>query len=200
MRPTIFLAPILFLTLTLVANAQQPDTAAVLEHVLKSGDGQTPGTAYAVPGLLWEYPLLGRLDLRFVKQRTAKDTGTDIVTARDPKTGQVKDIWFRAATSDAPDQAETDRAVRAIMTSGDGMTPETAFVVGGRIGAEYQILRFMGIKPNMQGLVTIRGCSFDYLSGRDLDTGEPRKIYFKLGSPGFDDRGTCVLQPARKPH
>ncbi len=81
------------------------------------------------------------------------------------------------------------------MISGDGMTPETAFVVGGRIGAEYQILRFMGIKSNSQALLTIRGCSFDRLSGRDLDTDEPREVYFKLGSPGFDYRGECVLQP-----
>ena len=156
---------------------------------------QTADTAYAVPGLLWEYVLLTRLNLRFSTQRIAKDTGTDVITARDPKTGHMQDIWFRAAIPDIPDQAETDRVVRAIITSGDGKSPETAFVVGGSIGAEYQILQFMGIKSNSQALLTIRGCSFDRLSGGDLDTGELREVYFKLGSTNFDYRGECVLQP-----
>ena len=195
MRLLSLLVPVLALLVAAVAHAQQPDRAAVVDRALHSGDGLSAGTAYAVPGLLWEYELLGRLNLRFVRQRAADAAGMDVVTTRDAKTGDVRDIWFHAAVPDVPSQAETDRVVRSIVTSGDGLSPETAFVVGGRIGAEYQILRFMGIRSAMQSLVTIRGCSFDRLSGQSLDTNEPRDLYFKLGHPSFDYSGECALTP-----
>ena len=118
-----------------------------------------------------------------------------MVTARDSKTGRLQDVWFHPAVPTAPDRAETDRVVRAIVTSGDGTSPETAFVVGARIGAEYEILRYMGIRSDLQALLRVRGCSFDRLSGRDVDTGEAREVYFKLGSDLLDDGGACVRQP-----
>ena len=82
------------------------------------------------------------------------------------------------------------------MTSGDGKTPETAFVIGGRVPAEYQVLGILGLRPQMQAFTTIRGCSFDVLTARDPDSGEARPVYFKLGPDTLSSAGPCALEPA----
>ena len=90
---------------------------------------------------------------------------------------------------------DVDRAMRAIMAAGDGRTPESAFVVGGRIGAEYQVLDTLGFQPKTQALIAIRGCRFDVLTARDPDVGEPRIVYFKLGGDPVDPTRICALGP-----
>jgi hypothetical protein len=82
------------------------------------------------------------------------------------------------------------------MTSGDGQSPETAFLIGGAVPAEPRIMHYLGITPTLQALRSTRGCSFDVLSGEGPASGQHREIYFKLG-PGPGDPGRpCVLQPA----
>ena len=40
-------------------------------------------------------------------------------------------------------------------------------------------------------LVGTRGCSFDVPSGTDLDTDEPRRVYFLLGASAGEDGGNA---------
>ena len=173
------------------AWGQRPED--VLDQAMRSGDGRSAATAFQLPGLLWAYPLLQRMGLRLQAQHVAEGA-LDVVTARAGGTGEVREVWFRVAPT-VGEAAQADRAMRAVMVSGDGLTPETAFVVGGRIEAEYQVLRTMGIRSEMQALVTVRGCSFDRLSGRDVDTGAVRTVWFKLGRAGFGYEGACTLTP-----
>jgi hypothetical protein len=178
------------------------------DKILATGDGRARETAFIAEGLLWEYRILGRLRLRFQAQRSVLggERVLDVITARDAITGTVREVWFQVvpdtsrSAEEKPGQKrydpDVDRAVRAIMTSGDGRTPETAFVVGGRIAAEYQVLDILGLQPKAQALIAIRGCRFDVLTARDPDVGETRTVYFKLGADILDPQGPCVLGPA----
>ncbi|WP_338662389.1 hypothetical protein VQH23_19515 [Pararoseomonas sp. SCSIO 73927] len=183
----------------LTAEGPARDTAAVVDGVLASGDGRGRETAYTVDGLLWTYAVLDRLGLNLVRQRSMPegDGSVEIVTAMDRATRGTREVVFRVRPRpDRPAaEAETDRIVRAVVTSGDGASPETAFVVGGRIGAEYALLRYMGLRSRLQALVRIRGCSFDVQHAREAGRDEDRQVYFKLGRDALDPEGPCALQP-----
>lgn len=197
---------------TRAQNAARSETDVIVDRALSAGDGQRDQTAYVVEGLLWSYPVLDRLRLQFSRQRVESINGQDfdVITATDRTNGAEKDVWFRVSPDNlVPNQLgaggkrfdpQIDRIVRAIMTSGDGRTPETAFVVGGHIQAEYQVLRIIGLRSTgMQALDEIRGCSFDVLSAQDTESGQARQVYFKLGNDTLDPGGPCVLGPANQP-
>lgn len=77
----------------------------------------------------------------------------------------------------------------------DGRTPETAFVTGRDIAAQYRTLQGMGVQPLGRGLVMIRGCAFDVHMVRDTPQSPPRRVYFMLGGEAMDYRGACTLGP-----
>lgn len=171
------------------------DVTATIDAAIASGDGRSADTAYSVPGMLWEYKVLHRLGLRLVRQRTDEATKDDVITVRDPKAGTERTVWFQATNPSEPKYAEIDRVARAIVTSGDGGTPETAFAVGGFIESEYMVAQVMGVDVQRQALLRYQGCSFDRLSGKDVDDGHPRSLYFKLGSTPLDNGGPCRTKP-----
>jgi hypothetical protein len=77
----------------------------------------------------------------------------------------------------------------------DGASPETAFVTGRDIRAQYRILQEMGVQRLGRGLVMTRGCAFDVHMVRDTPQSPPRRVYFMLGGEQMDYRGACTLGP-----
>lgn len=77
----------------------------------------------------------------------------------------------------------------------DGGSPETAFVTGRDIQAQYRILQGMGVQRLGRGLVMTRGCAFDVHMVRDTQQSPPRRVYFMLGGQQMDYRGACTLGP-----
>lgn len=192
------------LAFALPARAQAPDAAqaerdAAIARVLASGDGRGPATAYVVARAIEAHSVILHLRSPFLRQRSVEENATvlDIWTVRGTD-GAEREIHFRVPAPDTlpPEQREAERNVRRILTSGDGLTPETAFVVGGAIPAEYAILRLMGLQRRVQALVNRGGCYYDVQTARDPASGETREIWFRLGGGGaLAYSGRC--EPAR---
>ena len=72
--------------------------------------------------------------------------------------------------------------VRSVLKSGDGKSPETAFVVIS-IDEEYKALEALSLMPGTQSLVSHGGSSFDRLDARKRDSGEPVTLYFNVDRP-----------------
>ena len=77
----------------------------------------------------------------------------------------------------------------------DGRSPETAFVTGNDIQAQYRTLDGMGVQHLGGDLVMTRGCAFDVHMVRDAPQSPPRRVYFMLGGERMDYRGVCTLGP-----
>lgn len=193
------------LAFALPARAQAPDAAqaardATIARVLASGDGRGPASAYVVARAIEAHSVILHLRTPFLRQRSVEENATvlDIWTVRGTD-GAEHEIHFRVPAPDTlpPEQREAERNIRRILTSGDGLTPETAFVVGGAIPAEYAILRLMGLQRGVQGLIDRAGCYYDVQRARDPSTGETREVWFRLGGSGaLAYTGRCV--PAGK--
>lgn len=69
--------------------------------------------------------------------------------------------------------------VNSIISSGDGKTPETAFVVIST-EEEYVVMRALGYSVGSQALQSANGYMFDVLSGTDEKTKQPVKMYFNI--------------------
>lgn len=195
------------------STAQELATASarVVADIRRTGDGRTPETAMTIPYILWAFPVLRESQLVFVSQRSEMRGSEqfDAITVSEAGGASQRTVWFRTVPgSIASEQAlpesqrsnpETDRTVRRILTSGDGRTPDTAFATGGALGAQYQVLRFMGLQHLGRGLVNIRGCSFDVHTARGAVGGPVRQVYFLLGGTGFDYSGRCRLEAPGRP-
>ena len=125
------------LAFALPARAQAPDAAqaerdATVARVLASGDGRGPATAYVVARAIEAHSVILHLRTPFLRQRSVEDNATvlDIWTVRGTD-GAEHEIHFRVPAPDTlpPEQREAERNIRRILTSGDGLSPETAFVV-----------------------------------------------------------------------
>lgn len=166
------------------AEAQR---AAMVATALASGDGRSDATAYRVERAIDSHHVVLHLQLRLVRQRSLAEGATmlDIWTVRAADGGE-REVFFRVPAPDtlAPEQAESDAAIRRILTSGDGRSPETAFVSGGVIGAQYAILRLMGYRRNVQALIDRGGCYYDVQRALDEATGETQDVWFRLGGGG----------------
>jgi hypothetical protein len=68
--------------------------------------------------------------------------------------------------------------IQAIAKTGDGKTPETAFVVIS-VGEEYTILMVRGLKKLRQALINKDGRSYDLLTAQNA-TGATEEIYFNI--------------------
>jgi hypothetical protein len=75
-----------------------------------------------------------------------------------------------------------DGLVRSILQSGNGKSPETAFVV---ISADEEdtLLSALGIRRDGQALVQINGHNYDRVAGRDAETGRALTLYFNIDRP-----------------
>ncbi|MSO99956.1 MAG: hypothetical protein EXR07_02735 [Acetobacteraceae bacterium] len=186
-------------TLLSPAPAWADDEAEkTVRKIMQSGDGKSAATAYRAPRILWEYEVLIKRGLRFQRQRTAG--ASDVITAFDTETKSATEVWFRVvpdpeveATAQQKFDADAEDAIRNIMRSGDGLSPETAFVVGAQIPMEYRILRYMGLKPQLQGLVMNGGCGFDVLTAIVPDSQTQTQVYFNIGDGPMRYNTHCTV-------
>ncbi|MGB9408591.1 MAG: DUF4919 domain-containing protein [Terracidiphilus sp.] len=87
----------------------------------------------------------------------------------------------------AADQAEFHRAVfrglvNSIRDSGDGKSPETAWVVI-TVHEEYVILRILGFTPAGQSLLNKDGHSYDVMKVKNAKDGTEQTFYFNVDIP-----------------
>ena len=72
--------------------------------------------------------------------------------------------------------------LRSILDSGDGKSPETAYVVIAT-AEEYAVLNLLGLRPAEQALIHANGHSFDRQRAVDRDSGKPVTLYFNVDLP-----------------
>jgi hypothetical protein len=87
----------------------------------------------------------------------------------------------------AVDQAEFHRTVfrglvSSIRNSGDGKSPETAWVVI-NVHEEYVILRILGFTPGEQSLLHNNGHSYDVMKVKNAKDGTGQTFYFNVDIP-----------------
>jgi hypothetical protein len=72
--------------------------------------------------------------------------------------------------------------VDSILDSGDGKTPETAFIVI-ETGEEYTLLGMIGFEVVRQSLIKSNGHSYDKIETKHRKTGEPAVFFFNVDIP-----------------
>lgn len=75
-----------------------------------------------------------------------------------------------------------DGLVHSIENSGDGKTPETAFVVIS-VDEEYVLLNWMGMRPAGQDMINQNGHSYDRMKAVDPKTNQTVAYYFNIDKP-----------------
>lgn len=76
-------------------------------------------------------------------------------------------------------KAVVNGLLKSIMDSGDGKSPNTAFVVI-NTHEEYALLRFMRLMPKQQGLIHSGGHAYDKMDVTNPKTGESQTVYFNI--------------------
>ena len=71
------------------------------------------------------------------------------------------------------------KQIEAIEKSGDGKTPETAYVVIGT-DEEYFMINYLGYKPSSQGLYRANGHIYDKMTVTNPKTNETIVLYFQI--------------------
>lgn len=72
--------------------------------------------------------------------------------------------------------------ITSIAKSGDGRSPETAFIVV-QIKEEYFMLNILGLQDSEQTFTEINGIPYDVFNGIDETTNNPTTIYFDISIP-----------------
>ncbi len=72
--------------------------------------------------------------------------------------------------------------IRSILQSGDGQSPETAFVVI-NVREEYILMELLGLTMQKQSVLESGGHIYDRLEVVDSETGEERELYFNVDIP-----------------
>ena len=72
--------------------------------------------------------------------------------------------------------------ISSILNSGDGKSPEKAWVVID-VHEEYVVLRALGFKPSGQSLVNQDGHSYDVMKVKKADDGTEQTFYFNVDIP-----------------
>ncbi len=75
-----------------------------------------------------------------------------------------------------------DGLIKSITGSGDGHSPETAFVVIST-DEEYVLFNFLGLRPAEQSLITHNGHSFDRMTAINPKTNETVVYFFNIDKP-----------------
>jgi hypothetical protein len=76
----------------------------------------------------------------------------------------------------------TSGLIRSIMKSGDGIKPETAFLVI-TVNEEYVLLQVLGLKTESQATTRQDGHDYDKMSVKDPETGKKLVLYFCIDKP-----------------
>ncbi|GGZ15527.1 hypothetical protein GCM10011614_32990 [Novosphingobium colocasiae] len=94
-----------------------------------------------------------------------------------------------AAPSAAPVQpdAAAPKSITKELASGDGKTQATAYVIFENsemagVDKEYEILRYLKLKPQSQALVTGESKTYDALTVIDPQTGDTRTVWFDISN------------------
>jgi len=87
----------------------------------------------------------------------------------------------------ALDKAQFHRTVfhgliDSIRSSGDGKSPETAWVVI-NVHEEYVVLRVLGFRPRGQSLIQKDGHSYDVMKVKNTEDGTEQTFYFNVDIP-----------------
>jgi hypothetical protein len=77
------------------------------------------------------------------------------------------------------ERAVVDGLINSVLKSGDGKSPQTAFVVIA-VDEEYKALGALGLVPGRQSLVRLQDSSFDRMEAKTRDTGQPVTLYFNI--------------------
>lgn len=72
--------------------------------------------------------------------------------------------------------------LHSILASGNGTTPEKAFVVIS-VDEEYSVLRYLGLRSDEQSLVETGGHSYDALTASDIQTHQKVTLLFNVDRP-----------------
>lgn len=72
--------------------------------------------------------------------------------------------------------------VNSIRESGDGKSPETAWVIIS-VNEEYVLLRALGFKPSGQSLMMKNGHAYDVMKVNDVKDGSEETLYFNTDIP-----------------
>lgn len=75
-------------------------------------------------------------------------------------------------------QAYVGKVMDSLFTSGDGRTPQTAFLLF-QVKEEYEVLKFLRLQPRKQSLIEDGGKYFDLLTATD-EKGNKHEIYFNI--------------------
>jgi hypothetical protein len=75
--------------------------------------------------------------------------------------------------------------VQSILASGDGKTPETAYVVIS-VDEEYSLLRIQGLRTEEQSLVPLNGHHYDVMKVVSSDGGQST-VYFNIDRPHAEE-------------
>ncbi|QDJ09660.1 Hypothetical protein HVPorG_01323 [Roseomonas mucosa] len=154
-----------------------------------TGDGRSAHSPVTVPNLILAYLMVRDSGLHFERHRIERKEGgiLDVIEASDRATGQPRPIFFRTEPK-TPEEITATRALRSIMTSGDGRSPRTALAVPG-VRTEYAILFMLGLQRSQQVLMPQDGAYYDRLTVIDPADGTVREMYFRLpGAPGLPVR------------
>jgi hypothetical protein len=73
---------------------------------------------------------------------------------------------------------------RSLLTSGDGKSTKTAFVVVS-MGEEHMVLAYLGLHETQQALIKDDGGPYDLITGTDPKTGTTQGVYFNVAAPFF---------------
>lgn len=84
--------------------------------------------------------------------------------------------------------------IASIAKSGDGRSPETAFIVI-HIKEEYFMLNILGVQDGEQTFTEINGIPYDIFNGVDENTNTPTTIYFDLTIPYSWLKNSLPQQP-----
>lgn len=75
-----------------------------------------------------------------------------------------------------------DGLIKSITGSGDGHSPETAFIVIST-DEEYVLFNYLGLRPAGQSLITQNGHSFDRMTANNPKTNETTVYFFNIDKP-----------------
>lgn len=174
-----------------------------VEEALISGDGKSEETAFYADNLEVVYEVLGQLDLRFVRQETAIKGRyhLDIVTAVERNNQEERLVFFRVPwhADFSSDKAVRDRMQRSMATSGDGVTPNTAFIEGSpgarQLFYKFDAISAMGLERSYSSRtdeIVVGECRIRVEPARVPGSYDERKVYFQTWCG--DEVKSCVSQ------
>lgn len=84
--------------------------------------------------------------------------------------------------------------IKSVLQSGDGKSPETAFVVIA-IDEEYSVMGALSLQPVQQALVNHGGSAFDRFEAKSRNSGQPVTLYFNVDRPQVQLARTLLNKP-----